>query len=60
MDILTISVAKTIKVLGLGRTTVYNLIRSGELETVKIGNRRLVKVESIRRLIDHLTGKSDS
>lgn len=52
MEVLTISVAKTIKILGLGRTKVYVLINSRELETIKIGNRRLVKVESIRRLIE--------
>jgi excisionase family DNA binding protein len=51
--VLTVSITKTIKILGLGRTTVYSLINSGELEAVKIGNRRLVKVESIRRLIEN-------
>lgn len=52
MDVLTISIAKTVKVLGLGKTKVYELIDSRDLDTVKIGNRRLVKVDSIRRLIE--------
>jgi len=38
--------------LGLGRTAVYGLINDGRLETIKIGRRRLVKVESIRQLIE--------
>lgn len=51
MEILTASINDTAKALGLGRTSVYSLIQSGKLETVKIGRRTLVKVESIHRLI---------
>jgi excisionase family DNA binding protein len=40
------------RALGLGRTTVNAMISDGRLESVKLGGRRLVKVESIRRLID--------
>lgn len=42
----------TAKALSLGRTSIYALIRDGKLETIKLGRRTLVKVESIRRLID--------
>ena len=37
---------------GLGRTTVYELFKSGDLASVKIGKRRLVIIESYRRLIE--------
>ena len=37
---------------GLGRTTVYELMKSGDLESVKIGKRRLVVIDSYRRLIE--------
>jgi excisionase family DNA binding protein len=47
-----ISVKEAAKALSLGRTTVYELINDGQLETVKLGSRRLVKVASMRRLID--------
>ena len=39
-------------IVGLGRTSIYALINEGRLATVKIGRRRLVKVESIRLLLD--------
>ena len=52
MDVLTVSIAKTVKIIGLGRTTVYKLIAENELETIRVHGRRLVKVESIRRLIE--------
>lgn len=37
---------------GLGPTTIYALIATGELESVKVGRRRLIRVPSLRRLIE--------
>lgn len=51
MEQLTTSVNETMRTLGLGRTTVNAMILDGRLESVKLGRRRLVKVESIRRLV---------
>ncbi|RYG99882.1 MAG: helix-turn-helix domain-containing protein [Alphaproteobacteria bacterium] len=47
-----ISVTEASKALSLGRTTIYELINDGRLETIKLGRRRLVKVASVHRLID--------
>ena len=35
------------KSLGVGRTTVWSLVRSGQLPSVRIGRRRLVPVTAI-------------
>lgn len=51
MEIIAASINDTAKALSLGRTSVYVLIREGRLETVKMGRRTLIKVESIRRLL---------
>lgn len=48
-------IAETQKLLGgLGRTKTLELIANGELESVKIGSRRLVVHESIERYIGRL------
>lgn len=51
----TTSISEAAKALSLGRTSIYGLINTGRLETIKIGRRRLIKVESIRRLLDAKT-----
>jgi excisionase family DNA binding protein len=37
------------KALGLGRTTIYNLLTSGKLRAVKVNRRLIVPVSEIER-----------
>ena len=52
MDPIFVSIADAAKALGLGRTSIYAMIGDGRLDAVKLGNRRLVTIESIRRLVE--------
>lgn len=51
MEALTVSISEAAKALGLGRTTIYAMIADGRLEAIKLGRRRLVAVEFLRRLV---------
>jgi excisionase family DNA binding protein len=42
------------KVLGLGRTTVFELIRSGELRSVKIGHLRRISATALAEYVAQL------
>ncbi|AOL23931.1 hypothetical protein Ga0102493_112928 [Erythrobacter litoralis] len=46
------SVADAARALGIGKTKTYALISEQMLDTVTIGSRRLVTVESIGRLVE--------
>ena len=48
---LAYSIKDAVQVSSIGRTTLYGLISSGEIETVKIGKRQLVKAASLARFI---------
>ncbi len=50
MEILAISINDTAKALGVGRSSVYSLLKSGRLDAIKIGRRTLLTTESIKRL----------
>lgn len=47
MERIFASIRETGSVLGLGRSTIYRMINEGQLETVKIGSRTLVRIASI-------------
>ncbi len=40
------------RMIGIGRTKLYELISSGELETVKIGKATRITTASLHRLIE--------
>lgn len=52
MEQFAYSINETARVLSLGRTSIYAMIADGRLDTFKLGRRRLVKADSIRRIID--------
>ena len=43
------------QVLGVGRTTVYGLLRTGQLASVRIGSARRVSVQAMEEFVDRLT-----
>lgn len=40
--------------LSIGRTQLFDLLREGEIKSVKIGRRRLIPVDSLREYLDRL------
>jgi excisionase family DNA binding protein len=51
MEPLALSINDTARALSLGRTSIYAMIADGRLEAFRLGRRRLIRMESIRRLI---------
>lgn len=50
-DVLAVSVPKAAKMLALGRRTVWSMIQSGELASVRIRARVLVPIHALRALV---------
>jgi hypothetical protein len=48
---LAVSVSTLQKMLPLGRTSIFGLIKSNRLTTVKVGRRRLILVSSVEALL---------
>lgn len=52
MEPISVTVRDACSLIGVGRTKLYELIGNGQIEAIRIGGRRLVKVSSIRALVD--------
>ncbi len=61
LEPMTVRIPTAIRLTGIGRSKLYQLIAAGEIETVKIGASTLVSVASLRRLTktDRDAAKSD-
>lgn len=51
METVTCSVNDAAKAIGIGRVTLYKWIDEGKLESIRVGGRRLIKVDSVRKLV---------
>jgi|SRR6516165_10689820 excisionase family DNA binding protein len=49
---LAYSVNSTCIALDIGRSTLYELIASGAIRTIKVGRRTLITAEELRRFLD--------
>lgn len=49
---LTVRIPMAIQLTGIGRSKLYELIKSGDVETVKVGSATLVTMASLRRLVE--------
>ena len=54
MEPITLTVADATKTLSIGTTKLYELIGKGQLQTIKIGRRTLIRTDSIRALVESL------
>ena len=54
MEPMLCSIPDAGKALGIKRSKIYDLISNGTLDTITIGRRRLVRVESIRALANRV------
>ncbi|BBE33082.1 hypothetical protein SmB9_07400 [Sphingosinicella microcystinivorans] len=52
MDEIAYSINRTARALGVGRSTIYKLIKTGQVDALKIGTRTLITTESIARLTE--------
>jgi excisionase family DNA binding protein len=57
---LLVTVPEAMQAIGVGRTTLYELIAAAELELVKIGSASRVPVASIEAYVDRLRARRAS
>jgi len=58
MEPILTTVSETARLLNVSRAKVFVMLQRGELESVKLGNMRRVRVASIKRLAETGTGRA--
>lgn len=48
---LTVRIATAVRLTGISRSRIYELIQSGDLETVKMGRSTLIPFQSLKDLV---------
>lgn len=51
MEPITVRVAAAVRITGLSRSRIYELIKAGDIEIVKVGRATLVRYDSLKRLV---------
>ncbi|MGC9543614.1 helix-turn-helix domain-containing protein [Streptomyces sp. UG1] len=54
-----LTVEEAIEASGIGRTTMFGLIKRGELESIKIGRRRYVPVAALDDFLSRLRAEQN-
>lgn len=55
---LTVRILTAVRITGLSRSRIYELIQSGDLDTVKVGRATLVKFSSLKLLVGEKIAQS--
>jgi excisionase family DNA binding protein len=56
LEPLTVRVATAVRITGLSRSRIYELIQSGDLDTVKVGRATLIQYGSLKALTTNSDG----
>jgi excisionase family DNA binding protein len=52
MEPIAVRILEAVRLTGIGRSKLYELIASGDIETIKIGSCTLIPMASLRGLIE--------
>ncbi len=58
VDRIAVCVEEAAEMLGLGRSTVFELLKDGSLVSVKVGKRRLIPVRELSAFLERLGEKT--
>jgi excisionase family DNA binding protein len=59
MESATLSVEETAKVLGIGRNSAYEGVRTGQIPSIRIGKRILVPRVALERILENAGSQPD-
>jgi excisionase family DNA binding protein len=57
LDPVTVTIPDALRLSGLGRTKLYELLTKGEIQSVRVGTRRLIVFASLKALLTPKTAQ---
>lgn len=59
MDKIGYSVDEAVQASGIGRTSLYELLQAGEIDSIKVGRRRIIPADALQEFFDRRRGTTD-
>lgn len=60
VPVINLTIDQTVRASKIGRTTVFALIKSGELESIKVGRRRYVPLAALNDYLNRLRSEQNA
>lgn len=57
LDAISVRIPEAVRLTGLSRSRIYELMRSGDIRFAKVGSSTLILVESLRQFIGERTSR---
>lgn len=59
LEPISVRIPDAVRMTGLSRSRIYELMKAGEIEYIKVGGSTLIPVESLRLFIQRCRGKTE-
>lgn len=55
---LSYNLPEAAQAIGVGRSTIYEYVKAGRVQTFRLGDRQMIRADDLRAFIDRMSGRA--